>query len=231
MKEIEYWDVVDKSGWGDGPWQSEPDKVQWIDKATGLHCLVVRGPAGALCGYVGVPPSHCLYGRRYASCTLPVAHQCADRGCDHSPRMALSVHGDITFSEHCAKVDRASWENARAHFAKAIVEMHKFPRGDSAEYVRTWEDTIHEFDQWKAKMEGRTICHVIEPGDAEVFWFGFDCGHYDDMAPKRYECLERYRPDGRLLDGTYRDLGYVKRECTRLAAQLVQVTLSPPLAA
>jgi hypothetical protein len=27
------------------------------------------------------------------------------------------------------------------------------------------------------------ICHVPEPGEGEVFWFGFDCGHYKDFQP------------------------------------------------
>jgi hypothetical protein len=138
--------------------------------------------------------------------------------------MTLSVHGGITFSLHCAKVDRADWESARAHFAKAITSSG----GDSAEYVRTWKDTIHDFDQWKAKKEGTVICHAVEPDESEVFWFGFDCGHHDDdMAPKRYEQLERYRPNGRLLEGTYRDLSYVKRECAKLAAQLAQIDPLP----
>ena len=29
------WATVDKSAWGDGPWQDEPDKEQWPDEATG----------------------------------------------------------------------------------------------------------------------------------------------------------------------------------------------------
>src|SRR5437868_4216905 len=35
---------------GPGPWWDEPDKVQWIDPATDLDCLAVRGPFGAWCG-------------------------------------------------------------------------------------------------------------------------------------------------------------------------------------
>ncbi len=45
----------------EGEWQKEPDKAQWIDEKTGLDCLIIRGPMGALCGYVGVPPSHYAY--------------------------------------------------------------------------------------------------------------------------------------------------------------------------
>jgi hypothetical protein len=39
MKAIEYL-FLDKSEWGAGPWQIEPDKVQWQDNETGLPCLV-----------------------------------------------------------------------------------------------------------------------------------------------------------------------------------------------
>lgn len=59
MKAREWYDVYDKSGWGDGPWQKEPDKAQWLDEATRLPCLAVRNNvSGTLCGYVGVPPGH-----------------------------------------------------------------------------------------------------------------------------------------------------------------------------
>lgn len=53
METIEY-RTADKSQWGEGPWTAEPDKRQWRDEATGLPCLIVRGPHGAFCGYVGV---------------------------------------------------------------------------------------------------------------------------------------------------------------------------------
>jgi len=41
-----------------GPWWDEPDKVQWVDRATGLDCLINRNQMGAWCGYVGLPPGH-----------------------------------------------------------------------------------------------------------------------------------------------------------------------------
>lgn len=53
---------VNKTGWPDGPWMQEPDRVQWRTVA-GLPGLVVRQPvAGALCGYAGVPPGHPMHG-------------------------------------------------------------------------------------------------------------------------------------------------------------------------
>jgi hypothetical protein len=48
-----------KSRWGPGPWQDEPDRLEWKDERTGLACKIIRNTAfGNLCGYVGVPPTH-----------------------------------------------------------------------------------------------------------------------------------------------------------------------------
>lgn len=64
MKTIEY-HTVDKSTWADGPWKNEHDKVQYTDPVTGMPCLIVRGPSGALCGYVGVNEGHPCYEKGY----------------------------------------------------------------------------------------------------------------------------------------------------------------------
>lgn len=80
---------IDKSRWGHGPWQSEPDKAQWVDEATGLDCLIVRQPrSGHLCGYVGVGPDHPWHGKDYSADGVDVR-----------------VHGGLTFSEACAESD------------------------------------------------------------------------------------------------------------------------------
>ena len=55
---------IDKSTWGDGPWQQEPDRVEF--RHPGLPCLLVRHPRlGVWCGYAAVPPGHALYGKPY----------------------------------------------------------------------------------------------------------------------------------------------------------------------
>lgn len=90
METIEYRDVVDKSGWERGPWDDEPDKIQWPDEATGLPCLIVRGPVGALCGYVGVPAGHPWHGVDWD-------------GVEPYP----AVHGGLTFAGACSHEDRA----------------------------------------------------------------------------------------------------------------------------
>lgn len=71
-----------RAEWGPGPWQDEPDLVEWRH-VSGLPCLVVRGPTGAWCGYVGVPGSHPWFGHEYGKVD------------EHSS------HGGLTFSGTC----------------------------------------------------------------------------------------------------------------------------------
>lgn len=74
---------VPRESWGPGPWQDEPDLVEWRHES-GLPCLVVRGPTGAWCGYVGVPGSHPWFGHEYGQ------HEGLD-----------GAHGGLTFSGPC----------------------------------------------------------------------------------------------------------------------------------
>lgn len=174
METLEY-RTIDKSAWGDGPWQSEPDKRQWRDDATGLPCLIVRNPSGGnLCGYVGVPASHPFHGIGYGdrAPTLPCGEYCSD---DHhyscSPSAVTEVHGGLTFSDGCR----------------------------------------HGGDPSKG------ICHVPGSGEPDdIWWFGFDCAHCDDLSPGY---LSRY-PSHRDPTDIYRDAAYVATECASLARQL-----------
>lgn len=82
MIESKLFTTEQRAEWGDGPWQHEPDKLQWKDEATGLPCLIVRSPIGSLCGYVGVYSGHALYEKNYND-------------------VNLDAHGGLTFSDHC----------------------------------------------------------------------------------------------------------------------------------
>lgn len=96
------WDRIDKSDWGPGPWQDEPDKIHWIDEATDLDCLMVRHPAsGHWCGYVGVTEPHPWFGLHYGDCIERKvdAHGDPEACCDHA--VEADVHGGITFAAAC----------------------------------------------------------------------------------------------------------------------------------
>ena len=73
---------IDRTRFPSGPWDNEPDKLSWTDETTGLPCLICRNQSGALCGYVGVPPTHKLHGLAY-------------------PKLNVQVHGGLTYSDSC----------------------------------------------------------------------------------------------------------------------------------
>ena len=129
------WITVDKSSWGAGPWQDEPDKEQFTDEVTGLPCLIRRSPtSGALCGYIGVPEGHPWHGS-------PVGDILAD------------VHGDLTYAGFCqegpeedtichipspGEPDRVYWIGFDcAHYADLCPGMNAYMRkmGDPPDII------------------------------------------------------------------------------------------------
>lgn len=204
------WTTVDKSGWADGPWMGEPDKMQWQDEATGLPCLIVRNNGGALCGYVGVPSTHPWHGINYSGCVLPDG--CGEDWCEHRPDCHVDVHGGLTFSRGCADLSPDTHRAIVARFPEWRKEAAQYPKGDAARRLRELESFSDDYDGWRDYAEKQSICHI--PGDGEpddVWWFGFDCAHAGDHCPGY---------DRMFTDGVYREFGYVRRQVERLAQQL-----------
>jgi hypothetical protein len=75
----------DRARWARGPWDNEPDRLQWKTRV-GLPALIVRQPHGALCGYVGVPPEHPWHGKKY----------------DEVDGLVY-VHGGLTYANACSE--------------------------------------------------------------------------------------------------------------------------------
>lgn len=74
--------VIDKSTWGPGPWQSEPDRVDFVH--AGFACFALRNDRlGHWCGYVGVPREHPAYGKGYDD-------------------VNVDFHGGLTYSRACS---------------------------------------------------------------------------------------------------------------------------------
>jgi len=104
---IEY-TTIDKSDWKRGAWDREPDKRQWADEETGLPCLIVRGPSGALCGYVGVAPDHPAHGLNYDNYrTDDDGERIPPTGAE-SAIEGIRVHGGLTFASGCRHGDDPS---------------------------------------------------------------------------------------------------------------------------
>lgn len=68
----------------DGPWHSEPDRVEF--ESDGFSCLLLRN--SSWCGYVAVPPGHPWHGKNYDEVRI------ADDGWP-------DVHGGLTYSHKC----------------------------------------------------------------------------------------------------------------------------------
>lgn len=203
MERVEYRNVIDKTEWARGAWDNEPDKIQWQDEATGLPCLIVRGPSGALCGYVGVAPGHPWHGKDYDSCDV-------------------DVHWGLTFAHGCAEISREKWEKWRERQLARREEAAQYPRGDAARYLKEWEKERDNYDAWAARAASRYICHVAAPGEPDpVWWLGFDCAHSGDLSPS-YSHLRRFGSDE-----TYKPISFVEAECRSLARQIAAAPESP----
>lgn len=79
MRKSSWLDSV-RDRWGEGPWQGEPDHVEWVQGP--IYCVIQRTPMGTLCGYVGVPHGHPLYGVTHTDDKIGL----------------LDVHGGLSFS-------------------------------------------------------------------------------------------------------------------------------------
>lgn len=82
---------LDKSEWGEGLWQEEPDRAEWrIGSFVGL--ALRHQEYGFWCGYLGVPPGHAWHG--------------SELGDDIDP----AVHGGVTFAAQCMEDERPQRE-------------------------------------------------------------------------------------------------------------------------
>lgn len=81
----------ERIGWPDGPWDDEPDRIDWTDDTTGVACLMLRNHHGVWCGYAACPPRHPWHGLEYGE--IPgSAHEAA--------------HCELTYSGPCMDDER-----------------------------------------------------------------------------------------------------------------------------
>lgn len=212
--------TMDKSAWGRGEWQQEPDKMQFADEATGLPCLIVRTSLGHLCGYVGVTDAHPWHGKGYDD-AIGACNENCDEGYHSGHRIdsCISVHGGLTFADKCRTHDEAAYATFLQRMESRRAEAIKYPKGDAARLLKEWGG-LADFAAWKERCEATGICHLPAPGESDrVWWFGFDCAHCDDCSPGMDS---EY---GFRRDGSYKTVNYVKRQCAELAGQLAAQAL------
>lgn len=197
--------TVDKAGWGPGPWQSEPDKMQ----GPGLPCLIVRNSLGALCGYAGVSPGHPAYGLHYDGITQEQA-------------AARSARWRASFAR-ASELD-AQGKNPLEAYGEGGVEIEPTAIGEKVSAIQVHGGLTFAGGCQEGADPSKHICHLPEEGEPDtVWWFGFDCGHSGDYLPG-YVSLLTHRDRGE----AYRDIPYVKAECADLAKQLHDMTPQLP---
>lgn len=138
---------IDKSTWGDGPWQSEPDRDVWQDFRTKLECGVFRtADTGTWCGYVFLPPTHPLYGMTRADIK----------------QLDIYVHGGVTWLKHAAGLfDRPAsvgpdWQGVGFHCAHGDDYM---PAMMAMLTFRRYADTYRDYPYARANV--RLLAHQL----------------------------------------------------------------------
>jgi hypothetical protein len=132
------WIWMDRSSWGEGPWQEEVDKIQWPDPETGYPCLAVRNKLGNWCGYVGIGQDHPAYGKDYEE-------------------VDVRVHGGLTYSAHCDEYR----EHGICHIPDPGEPDDTYWLGFDCAHSDDLSPGLHEYYQWDWGKY-RTLAYVRE---------------------------------------------------------------------
>lgn len=171
---------IDKSTWGPGPWQDEPDRVEW--EHAGHPCLITRNEGeGNLCGYVAVAPGHPWHG--VDACDLQpgasahsgvnYATACAGRIC-HVPKPGepadvwwLGFDCGHAFDFAPGMAARIAGEGYGTHAAVLVTSARQTYR--TVDYVRAHVEALAE--QARAAARGNPAVPEVRP----PFEFGGIC--------------------------------------------------------
>lgn len=212
-----------KPMWGPGPWHREPDRFEWRHRS-GLPLLIVRSPVtGSLCGYVGVPPEHPLYGVNYSGCALHLkAADCVRVKWRHY--LGEMHHSQRELWLRYGRLDERTYR-PRGKYEGLFARLNECRDHARCDHTPEGFLNVHGGITYSDACDGGPICHVPREGEPpHVFWFGFDTAHAGDITPGMDAMLATLpgAPFSHLSNpGTYRTLDYVKRETEQLADQIV----------
>lgn len=152
---------LDWRQWPPGPWDDEPDRIEWRQEGSPLPRLMVRGPMGAWCGYVGLPEGHPLHGRK-AWGTGGNDEQTSDIV------DSLNVHCGITYADACAgnichvpspgEPDHVWWLGFDCAHARDVtpgllrIGGRDFPAFEGSRYRDVWF-VSHEVEKLALQLE------------------------------------------------------------------------------
>ena len=159
--------------------------VIWTDEVTGFLCLIIKHPSlGHLCGYVGFTRNHPWAGKNYSDCTLPTARVRGRKKEDYESLMGMKF--SERYIEKLSKRLICDKEYCE-HTPESIIDVH-----GGITFAGEWP----------------------RHGGSDIWWFGFDCGHFGDFSPG-----VSYSHS----DDIYRDEDYVRDECRKMALQFASI--------
>jgi len=153
----------------DGPWKNEVDKIAWVDPDSGYQCICRRNARGGyLEGYVGVDPSHPLFGR--------------ETGTLHG--YGIKVHEGLSYSETC-EIDQPE---ALSICHVQHLGLAKGPSRDGPQFGRSL--VLHEQAWWFGfSCNGeRDVIPIDKPIQRQEFIAGVNFVNYKDEHFVRQEC-------------------------------------------
>lgn len=106
------------------PWITEPHQVTWTDEETNLPCVILRHEMGFLCGYVGIPQDHPMFGLTLKEC-----------------KNIFRIHGGITECRYLSNEEvLTTWENY--HQSKHYLDawFFSFDCGHYGDFIPGRED-------------------------------------------------------------------------------------------
>lgn len=201
--------------WGEGPWQGEPDRVEWRNPAMpGIVMLTQRNGHGAWCGYVGVPPGHPAHGKGWSDIDGK-----------------LSVHGGLTYGEACS--------GHICHVPDPGEPEHLWWLGFDCNHGGDYAPGMVASLRLSARMRLRELESKVGPDLAatlpELAAIAPDPEWLKQQAEEKpYQhpdarVLSRMDPLAFMLRDVYRDFGYARAETEQLAAQLFVAGLAGAL--
>lgn len=175
------------------PWAGEPNYLIWTDEESGYLCLLRRRPSGD-----AIPKDSELAGYNLiylcGYVLIPNDHRAASYDfSDYSEEsIDWDVHGGVTFDNK-----------------ETILVPASFPDGDCIWAFAVSEDTKHKYILTE---EAQKCTKELASG----MLIGFDCGHSGDIASLNDLKRNAILP----WAVSYKNIDFVKNECTKLAKHL-----------
>lgn len=146
-----------------GEWDREPDELRFTDEETGYECLIMRGIAGQLNGYVVIPKDHPYYG--------------IDLLNNEELNDELEVHGGVTYSNFRENEFLIGFDTGHCFDFMPYTELYR--------YIFSIDDSDDRYKNMEyIKNECKKLAHQLFMKNIEDKDDGNDDGNNKDELMK-----------------------------------------------